>query len=85
MASETNIRTRKSIVESVRKLKIPEITSKMSQRSTFASPKIPRILTPIFSLADNSILSKIKPESIPAFSPVGRFSNSIYEKFKGHL
>lgn len=82
MSSESNIRTRKSIVESVRKLKVPEIGINISRKVANVSPIVPRILTPLYSISENSITSSSKPSCTPTFSPVGRFSNSIYEKFK---
>jgi hypothetical protein len=79
----THFRTRKSIVESTRKLKILSIVAapKSKSKIPIASPSIPRVFSPVVESSSHAAgpLKKITS----GFSSVGRFTNSIFEKFSG--
>ena len=85
MSSQNRIRTRKSVVESSRKLKILSIIAASpaeKEKLHIAGLVIPRVFTPILSTISRALIPGAKLPSA-YFSSLGRFTNSVFEKFQG--
>lgn len=83
--NKNRIRTRKSVVESSRKLKILSIIAAApvdKGKLHLAGLVIPRVYTPILSTSSRAIIQAARSPT-PHFSSLGRFTNSIFEKFQG--
>jgi hypothetical protein len=85
MKNNSVLRTRKSIVESVKKLKFMQTVSDSKSKFSISQKKIIKI-----DLSPNTLSTSFTPTTPPisnylTFSTLSRFNNTIYDKFKGKV